>query len=287
MAVSVKDLTYIYMKGSPFEKKALDNISLDIDDGEFVGIIGHTGSGKSTLIQHFNGLLKPSSGRVVINGVDVAGKNLKDLRKKVGIVFQYPEYQFFEETVYRDIAFGLHKQGLSENEVKTRVNESISAVGLDAAVLDKSPFELSGGQKKRLSIAEILVMRPEILIMDEPTAGLDPKGRDDVFSFVRKYHKSAGITTILVSHYMEDIARLVDRVIVLNKGSIAMDGPVGEIFDKTDELDKMGLSAPQVTYLMKRLHRVFPEIKGNVYTVEEARRELLDFAKGRKPGFVK
>jgi energy-coupling factor transport system ATP-binding protein len=274
MSIVVEGLSYIYMKGTPFEKPALDKINLKIETGEFIGIIGHTGSGKSTLIQHFNGLLKPSAGKVLINGMDTTGKNLKELRRLVGIVFQYPEHQLFEETVYKDIAFGLVKQGLPAEEIRSGVMDVIEVVGLNKDILEKSPFELSGGQKRRVAIAGILVMKPEILILDEPTAGLDPRGRDEIFSFITRLHKTLGITIILVSHSMEDVARLVKRVIVMNKGGIYMDGPVEEVFYNTDSLEKIGLSAPQVSYLMKRLKKVIPDIDDNILTVRDAANEL-------------
>lgn len=275
MSIVIENLSYIYMQGSPFEKMALKDISLKIEDGEFAGIIGHTGSGKSTLIQHFNGLLKPTSGRVLINGLDTSGKNLKELRKHVGIVFQYPEHQLFEETVYKDIAFGLYKQNMSEDEVRREILQVIDAVGLHEDILEKSPFELSGGQKRRVAIAGVLAMKPGILILDEPTAGLDPKGRDEIFSFISQIHDSLGITIILVSHSMEDIAKLVNRVIVMNKGRIEIDGSVAEVFSNIQRLESMGLSAPQVAYLMKGLKGILPEINDRVYTVSAARDELL------------
>ncbi len=281
MSIVIEDLSYIYMQETPFEKRALNNISLEIGDGEFVGIIGHTGSGKSTLVQHFNGLYKPSSGRVLINGTDTSGKNLKELRKQVGIVFQYPEHQLFEETVYKDIAFGLDKKNLNESEIKSRIQEVAGIVGIKPELLEKSPFELSGGQKRRVAIAGVLVMKPSTLILDEPTAGLDPKGRDEIFEFIRKMHENLGITILLVSHSMEDIARLVDRVIVMNKGSIEMDGHVSDIFKQTERLEKIGLSAPQISYLMKRLKSVIPDIDDNVYTVSDARDVLLRYLKQR------
>lgn len=277
MSITVENLSYIYMKGTPFEKVALDNINLTINDGEFIGIIGHTGSGKSTLVQHFNGLLKPSAGKVLINGIDAAGKNLKELRRIVGVVFQYPEHQLFEETVYKDIAFGLIKQGVQENEIDVRIKEAANAVGLRDESLEKSPFELSGGQKRRAAIAGVLVMKPSILILDEPTAGLDPAGRDEIFSIIKNLHEASGITVILVSHSMEDIARLVDRVIVMNKGSVDMDGPVSEVFGNIERLESIGLSAPQVSYLMKRLKKIVPAIDDRVFTVEGAKRELLKY----------
>jgi energy-coupling factor transport system ATP-binding protein len=281
MPIVVENLTFTYMQGTPFEKTALKNINLRIEDGEFLGIIGHTGSGKSTLIQHFNGLLKPISGKVVINGLDTSGKNLKELRRHVGIVFQYPEHQLFEETVYKDIAFGLRRQNVPEDEIRRIIMEVIAVVGLDESVLEKSPFELSGGQKRRVAIAGVLAMKPSILILDEPTAGLDPRGRDEIFGFITEIHESMGITVILVSHNMEDIARLVDRVIVINDGKIEMDGPVDEIFADVERLEDIGLSAPPVAYLMRELKKTLPGINDRVYTVAAARDELLKHLKAR------
>lgn len=282
MSIVVENLSYIYMPGTPFEKVALKNINLKIDDGEFVGIIGHTGSGKSTLIQHFNGLLKPTEGRVLINDMDTTGKDLKELRRLVGIVFQYPEHQLFEETVYKDIAFGLRKQNLPEENIREEVLKAVEAVGLSGDILEKSPFELSGGQKRRVAIAGVLVMKPSILILDEPTAGLDPKGRDEIFGFITRIHDTMGITVILVSHSMEDIARLVDRVIVMNDGAIEMDGRIEDVFSDIERLERIGLSAPQVAYLMKKLKTMFPGINDRVYTVSAARDELLKHLKRRR-----
>lgn len=277
MPIAIESLSYIYMQGTPFEKAALREVNLEIRDGEFAGIIGHTGSGKSTLIQHFNGLLKPTSGRVLINGIDTTGKNLKELRRHVGIVFQYPEHQLFDETVYKDIAFGLYKQNMPEEQVRREVLEVIGAVGLKDDILEKSPFELSGGQKRRVAIAGVLVMKPGILILDEPTAGLDPKGRDELFGFISRIHETMGITVILVSHSMEDIARLVDRVIVMNKGRVEADGSVAEVFSDIGRLESIGLSAPQVAYLMKGMKEFLPELDDRAYTVASARDELLKY----------
>jgi len=265
------------MEGTPFERKALENINIEIKKGEFVGIIGHTGSGKSTLVQHFNGLLKPTKGRIIINGIDTLGKNLKELRKQVGIVFQYPEHQLFEETVYKDISFGLRKFGIGSREMDEKVNKALEIVGLNKNILDKSPFELSGGQKRRVAIAGVLVMEPEIIVLDEPAAGLDPNGRSEIFYFIQKLYENFGVTVILVSHNMEEITRLVERVIVMNKGKIEMDGNVKDIFKDTKRLEQLGLTAPQVTYLMKRLKRVFNDIDDNVYTVKDAKSEILRY----------
>ena len=281
MPIEIENLSYIYMQGTPFEKTALKDINLTINDGEFIGIIGHTGSGKSTLIQHFNGLLKPTSGRVLINGVDTAGKNLKELRQQVGVVFQYPEHQLFDETVYKDIAFGLYKRKIPEEQVRSEIMSVIETVGLDAGILEKSPFELSGGQKRRAAIAGVLVMKPGILILDEPTAGLDPKGRDEIFGNIVKIHETLGITVILVSHSMEDIARLVDRVVVMNKSQIELDGTVAEVFEDPQKLEGIGLSAPQVAYLMKGLKAFVPGLEDRAFTVAAAKDELIRRLKGR------
>ena len=275
MSIKIENLYYTYMNGGSFEKNALQDINIEIADGEFIGIIGHTGSGKSTLIQHFNGILKPTKGRVIINNIDTSQKNLKELRQLVGIVFQYPEHQLFEETVKKDIAFGLIKQGLSEEEIDRRVSASLESVGLNDTILDKSPFELSGGQKRRVAIAGVIAMMPKILVLDEPTAGLDPSGRDEIFGYIKRLHKDFNMTIILVSHSMEDIAKLTNRVIVMNKGTIFMDKPSNEVYADPEGLEKIGLSAPQITYLMKRLKMIFPNINENIFTVEDASKEVI------------
>lgn len=275
MSIKIDNLYYTYMNGGPFEKNALHDINLEINDGEFIGIIGHTGSGKSTLIQHFNGILKPTKGHVIINDIDTAQRNLKELRRQVGIVFQYPEHQLFEETVKKDIAFGLIKQGLLEDEIEKRVMASLESVGLDATILYKSPFDLSGGQKRRVAIAGVVAMMPKILVLDEPTAGLDPSGRDEIFGYIKRLHEDFNMTIILVSHSMEDIAKLADRVIVMNEGTIYMDKLSNEVYSDSEELEKIGLAAPQITYLMKRLKTIFPDIKDNIFTVEAASKEVI------------
>ncbi|WP_427340486.1 energy-coupling factor transporter ATPase [Caloranaerobacter sp. DY30410] len=283
MTIVIKNLTHIYNPKSPFETKALDNINLEIAKGEFVGLIGHTGSGKSTLIQHLNGLLKPTSGKIFINDLDITSKDvsLKEIRQKVGLVFQYAEYQLFEETVAKDIAFGPKNLGLSEDEIEKRVKESMEMVGLDyEALKDRSPFELSGGQKRRVAIAGILAMKPEILILDEPTAGLDPRGRDEILGQIKKLHEKYKITIILVSHSMEDIAKLVNRLIVMYKGKIVMNGTPREIFSKSDELEKLGLGIPQITYFMKALKKKWQGIRDDVITVDEAKEEILRAIRG-------
>ncbi len=275
MSIKVENLSYVYMKGTPYEKKALDKVNFVIADGDFIGIIGHTGSGKSTLVQHLNGLLKPTEGKIYINGVDISAKNTKELRNQVGIVFQYPEHQLFEETVFKDVAFGLEKRGLSKAEIEVKVNEAIQTVGLSEEASSKSPFELSGGQKRRVAIAGVLVLEPKVLVLDEPTAGLDPKGRDDIFELISNLQKRLGITVILVSHSMEDIARLVNRVIVMNMGTIEMDGSPSEVFSQAEGLEKIGLSVPQITYLMRKIKSFVPEINDNIFTVAEAKAEII------------
>ena len=282
MSIIVNNLTFTYMKNGPFEKKAIDDISFEIQSGEFVGIIGHTGSGKSTLIQHFNGLLKPESGSVIIDGIDVSQKDLKQLRNNVGLVFQYPEHQLFEETVYKDIAFGPTKQGLSDKEIKERVHQALKGVGLSEDILTKSPFELSGGQKRRVAIAGVLSMKPSILVLDEPTAGLDPAGKDEIFSYINEIHTKNKMTTILVSHSMEDIAKLVDRVIVLNKGKIYKDGKPEDIFFDAEGLKKIGLSVPQITLLMKKMKNDCSDIDDRIFTVDNAVKELFKILKRKE-----
>ncbi|WP_027627363.1 energy-coupling factor transporter ATPase [Ruminiclostridium cellobioparum] len=274
MPINIEGLKFTYSNGGPFEKNALHDINIDIQDGEFIGIIGHTGSGKSTLIQHLNGILKPTAGRVIINGIDTKQKDLKELRRQVGIVFQYPEHQLFEDTVKKDISFGLLKQGLSDEEIQQRVISALHSVGLDESILEKSPFELSGGQKRRVAIAGVVAMMPKILVLDEPTAGLDPSGRDEIFGYIKELHRDFNMTVILVSHSMEDIAKLADRVIVMNEGTVYMDKPSGEVYTQPDQLEKIGLSAPQITYLMKRLKTILPDIDENIFTVEAAVKEL-------------
>lgn len=274
MPINIEGLKFTYSNGGPFEKNALHDINIDIQNGEFIGIIGHTGSGKSTLIQHLNGILKPTAGRVIINGIDTKQKDLKELRRQVGIVFQYPEHQLFEDTVKKDISFGLLKQGLSEEEIQQRVISALHSVGLDESILEKSPFELSGGQKRRVAIAGVVAMMPKILVLDEPTAGLDPSGRDEIFGYIKELHRDFNMTVILVSHSMEDIAKLAGRVIVMNEGTVYMDKPSGAVYTQPDQLEKIGLSAPQITYLMKRLKTILPDIDENIFTVEAAVKEL-------------
>ncbi len=270
--IKLNDVSYVYMAGGPFEKKALDNVSLEINKGEFIGLIGHTGSGKSTLIQMLNGLLKPSSGSVMINGKDLSDKKtkLRDVRFDVGLVMQYPEYQLFEETVYKDIAFGPLNMGLDDDEVRRRVEFAANLVGLPKELLDKSPFDLSGGQKRRAAIAGVLSMEPKILILDEPTAGLDPAGRDEILFKIKDMHERMDLTVILVSHSMEDVAKLADRILVLSGGRVEMFGTPKEVFKRGDRLEEIGLSVPQITKITDGLReKGFPVDEG-IYTMEEA-----------------
>ncbi|MTI71164.1 MAG: energy-coupling factor transporter ATPase [Firmicutes bacterium] len=286
MSIKVENLTHIYSPDSPFKMKALDDVSFKIDNGDFIGLIGHTGSGKSTLIQHLNGLLKPTSGAIFIDNEDISKKNvkLKEIRRKVGLVFQYPEHQLFEETVYKDVAFGPKNLNLSEDEIDKRVKEAIKLVGLDFDfVKERSPFELSGGQRRRVAIAGVLAMKPQVLILDEPTAGLDPKGRDEILGQINKlYNSYKDMTIVLVSHSMEDIAKLVNKIIVMHKGKVAMSGTPKEIFKEVDRLEEMGLGVPQITYFMRALKRKGKQIDDNVITVEEAKEEILKYLRSNK-----
>ena len=286
MSVIVKNLTYIYDEGMPFASKALDDISFEIKDNDFVGLIGHTGSGKSTLIQHLNGLLKPSSGQIIVNGFNITDKdlNLTEIRKRVGIVFQYPEYQLFEETVEKDIAFGPGNLGLDEAEISKRVKNSMEAVGLDYETYkDKSPFDLSGGQKRRVAIAGVIAMNPEVLILDEPTAGLDPGGRDEIFNLIKKLHRDNNITIILSSHSMDDMAKLAQTIIVMNHGKIEFMGTPREVFTShADKLREIGLDVPQVLELATKLRQKGFDIRPDILTVEEVKGEILKVMRGRK-----
>ena len=272
MAIKIDHLNYVYSEGTAFEKHALKDVNLEIPDGQFIGVIGHTGSGKSTLIQHLNGLLKGTSGSIYYNGTNIYGEgyNMKELRSKVGLVFQYPEHQLFEIDVFTDVCFGPKNLGLPREEVERRAYEALRLVGLKEKNFKKSPFELSGGQKRRVAIAGILAMEPDVLVLDEPTAGLDPKGRDDILDQVKRLHEERHITVILVSHSMEDVARYVDRIIVMNKGQVRFDGVPREVFRHYRELEEIGLAAPQVTYLMHDLAAAGWEVDVDATTVEEA-----------------
>ena len=273
--LEVKNLTYIYSAGTPFEHKALDDISFSVERGEFIGIIGHTGSGKSTLMQQLNGLLKPTSGTVLLDGQDIwSDKKLtRQARFRVGLVFQYPEYQLFEETVYKDIAFGPKNMGLSPEEVDRRVREAAGFVGLTEQQLEVSPFDLSGGQKRRVAIAGVIAMEPEVLILDEPTAGLDPVGRSEILGNIQSYRKAKNATIMMVSHSMEDVARLTDRLLVMNGSKLAMDAPPAQVFTHAEEQTQLGLNIPQVTQVILELKKLGLDVK-NVYTIDQAAAEI-------------
>lgn len=277
MSIRLENVNYIYSPDSAFRKQALKDIHLEIRDGEFIGLIGHTGSGKSTLIQHLNGLMKATSGHIYYNEQDIyeSSFNLRGLRALVGLVFQYPEHQLFEVTVFKDICFGPKNLGLPQEECEKRAREALNLVGLKEKHWQKSPFELSGGQKRRVAIAGVLAMKPEVLILDEPTAGLDPKGRNDILDQIARLHKEGNMTVILVSHSMEDVARYVDRLIVMNRGSVFMDGAPSEVFKHYVELERIGLAAPQVTYVMHQLAQKGFSVNENATTVEEAKNEIL------------
>ena len=281
--LEAKNLTYIYSAGTPFEHKALDDISFSVEPGEFIGIIGHTGSGKSTLMQQLNGLLKPTSGTVLLDGQDIwSDKKLtRQARFRVGLVFQYPEYQLFEETVYKDIAFGPKNMGLSPEEVDRRVREAAGFVGLTEQQLEVSPFDLSGGQKRRVAIAGVIAMEPEVLILDEPTAGLDPVGRSEILGNIQAYRKAKNATIMMVSHSMEDVARLTDRLLVMNGSKLAMDAPPAQVFAHAEELTQMGLNIPQVTQVFLELKKLGLDVK-NVYTIDQAAAEIKRLKEGNR-----
>ena len=275
--LQIEHLTHTYSAGTPFQRSAVDDMNLSMMDGEFLGIIGHTGSGKSTLIQHLNGLLKPTSGRILLQGRDIWAdpKKIRDVRFQVGLVFQYPEYQLFEETVYKDIAFGPKNMGLDEADIDRRVRDAAAFVGLTEAMLDKSPFELSGGQKRRVAIAGVIAMEPKVLVLDEPTAGLDPRGRDDILARIQDYHRAKNASVVLVSHSMEEIARNVDRIVVLSDSHVFMEGTPRQVFARADELEQVGLDIPQVTKGALALRRRGLPVDTAVYTVEALRDALL------------
>ena len=277
MAIEIKNLNHIYGQDTIFQQYALKNVNLTIEDGEFIGLIGHTGSGKSTLTQHLNGLLKATDGDILYNGESIYrdGFSMKMLRSKVGLVFQYPEHQLFEVDVFSDVCFGPKNLGLSQTEIEVRAKEALELVGLDESFYKQSPFELSGGQKRRVAIAGVLAMKPEVLILDEPTAGLDPKGRDDILGLVAKLHEEQKMTIILVSHSMEDVAKYVSRLVVMNRGEKVFDGTPKEVFRHYKELEAMGLAAPQITYVVQALRARGIMISEDVTTVEEARDEIL------------
>lgn len=276
--IKTENLSYVYGEGTPFRKVAVDNVNIEIEEGEFVGVIGHTGSGKSTLIQHFNGLLKPTSGRILIDGEELwqDKSRLRAIRFKVGLVFQYPEYQLFEETIYKDIAFGPRNMGLNEMEIDRRVRETARMVGISESMLDKSPFELSGGQKRRVAIAGVMAMEPKVLILDEPASGLDPKGREQILGLIKDYHKLTGNTVLLVSHSMEDVAKHASKILVMNEAKVfCYDNPVN-VFHRSHELEQMGLAVPQITRVFNRLKSMGYDLGEDVYTVDFGMKLLLD-----------
>ncbi|MGN0521633.1 MAG: energy-coupling factor transporter ATPase [Eubacterium sp.] len=276
--IACENLKYLYSVGTPFETAAIDDISFELEQGEIVGIIGHTGSGKSTLIQHLNGLLEPHNGRVFLDGNDIwtkeNRKQIRQVRFAVGLCFQYPEYQIFEETVYKEIAFGPKQMGLDSEEIDKRVKKSIEFVGISPDFLQKSPFDLSGGQKRRVAIASIIAMEPKVLVLDEPCAGLDPKGRDTILNLIRDYQHIMGNTVILVSHSMEDVAKLCKKVLVMNKGTLAMCGSVDEVYSHGEQLKEMGLNVPEVTDIFLKLKASGVDCKTNIYTVEQGVEEI-------------
>ena len=280
--IEAKALTHTYSAGTPFEHKAIDNVELQVMPGEFLGIIGHTGSGKSTLIQHLNGLLRPTDGQILLDGEDIweKPKEIRKVRFQVGLVFQYPEYQLFEETVYKDIAFGPKNMGLQGEEIDRRVRQAAVFAGLDEDILERSPFELSGGQKRRVAIAGVIAMEPKVLILDEPTAGLDPRGREAILAQLRAYHEQKGSTIILVSHSMEEIARNVDRIVVMSHAHKLMDGTPEEVFSRAEELLQVGLDVPQVTKVAMELQKRGLLQDSSVYTIEELARRLLTLKGG-------
>lgn len=284
MAIKVEQLNYVYSPGNAYEKKALVNVNLEINDGDFIGLIGHTGSGKSTLVQHLNGLIKATNGAIYYNGKNIYDKdyNFKELRSKVGLVFQYPEHQLFETTIFKDVSFGPANQGLSQSEIEKRTIQALNMVGLKEELYEASPFELSGGQKRRVAIAGVLAMRPEVLILDEPTAGLDPKGRDEILEQIKKLHEENNITILLVSHSMEDVAEYANRIVVMNHGKVMYDDTPRNVFTHYKELEEIGLAAPEVTYIMNELNKRGMNISTLATTVKEAKEEILrSFREGR------
>lgn len=285
MSIQIINLDHTYSEGSPFEFRALQGINLNINTGDYIGLIGHTGSGKSTFIQHLNGLLKPTSGTIVIDNMNLSDKatKMKEVRKKVGLVFQYPEHQLFEETVQKDISFGPQNLGLSNEEIEMRVKEAMNIVGLDYVEFkDKSPFDLSGGQMRRVAIAGVLAMKPGVLILDEPTAGLDPRGRDKILEQIRAMYNKYKMTVILVTHSMEDVAKHAKKIIVMSQGEVVLYDTAENIFKEAKKLEEIGLAVPQVTQLMRELKKKDPLVKENVYTIEQAKNEIINMLRRRQ-----
>ncbi|MGN0531321.1 MAG: energy-coupling factor transporter ATPase [Eubacterium sp.] len=286
--LSCENLTFFYGQGTPFETTALDDVSFECEKGEIIGVIGHTGSGKSTLIQHLNGLIKPNSGIVMLDGKDIwskeNAKNIRYVRFAVGLCFQYPEYQIFEESVYKEIAFGPKQMGLSPEEIDSRVLESIDYVGLDRDLLTKSPFDMSGGQKRRIAIASIIAMKPEVLVLDEPCAGLDPRGRQMILRMLKDYQSREGNTVLLVSHSMEDVATIADRVLVMNKGKVAMYGTVHQVYSRGNKLKEMGLNVPEITDVFLKLHDMGIDCRTDIFTLEQGKAEFQRLLAAREVG---
>lgn len=280
--LETKNLTYIYSKGTTYELTAVDDVNIEIKKGELVGVIGHTGSGKSTLIEHFNGILKPTAGTVLLDGKDIweDKSKIRNVRFRVGICFQYPEYQLFEETVYKDIAFGPKNKGMSDSEIKDVIMRVINFVGLDESYLEKSPFDLSGGEKRRVAVAGVMAMQPEVLILDEPCAGLDPRGRDTVLSMIQKYRKETQSTVIVVSHSMEDISKIADKILVMNTSKLAFYDTVDNVFSHAEELLNMGLDIPAITKLFLKLKEGGYDVRTNIYSIDDAKNELLKLISG-------
>jgi energy-coupling factor transport system ATP-binding protein len=281
--LKTEDLTYTYSQGTPFEKTAINKVNLEIEEGELVGVMGHTGSGKSTLIQHFNGLLEPTSGKVYLDGEDIWAdkKKIRDVRFKVGLVFQYPEYQIFEDTVYKDIAFGPKNMGLSDDEIKSRVYETAENIGISPEYMERSPFELSGGQKRRVAIAGVMAMKPKVLILDEPTAGLDPKGRDKILGLIKSYQQKTNSTVLIVSHSMEDIAEYADKILVMNKAELFCYDTAVKVFGLSNEIEQMGLDVPQITRVFNKLKERGIDLGKEVFTVNYAKDLVLKALKER------
>ena len=281
--IQTENLTYVYGIGTPFEKKALDNVSISIEKGEMIGIIGHTGSGKSTLVQHFNGLFKPTSGKVYVDGKDIweSKKSVRNARFTVGLCFQYPEYQLFESTVYLDVAFGPKNMGLDKDEIDKRVKKAVEIVGLGEKRLERNPFDLSGGMKRRAAIAGVIALEPEVLILDEPTAGLDPAGRQTIIDMIENYRADTGRTVIIISHSMDDVARFCDRVLVMNEGKVEYFDTVDKVFADSSKLDSMGLGVPQATQVLLKLKERGLNVRTDIFNIEEAKNEIIRLLKGR------
>lgn len=280
MSLKALNISYTYQKKTPFEHKALDNVSVEIPKGSFTGIIGRTGCGKSTLLKHFNGLLRPDEGKILVDDIEIDSKNVRDIRRKVGLVFQYPEYQLFEDTVYKDVAYGLSGENITEEEKKQRVIEALQIVGLDESCLEKSPYELSGGRKRRVALAGVIVMRPEYLILDEPAAGLDPAGRRKIFSYIKKLQKEQGTTIALVSHSMEDMADYANNLIVMDEGVVVTEDTPENVFRNPETLEKLGLAVPQISKVWEILRKSYPSLPDSIYTVQGAAEALKKFMGG-------